>query len=506
MLIAITMVHNEMPLLPLTLANLLIQGVDRILIADHNSTDDTLTWLRCAERADGRITVMAHHTPAWNQEAVISSLARIATALGATWILPFDADEFWIATDPSLRLSDALDSATPSGVEAIAVRLQNFAAPFDCDDFHLSDLPRFTHRFAATAPPFTDDLSAFQHGLRAFASCAYPDKFIVRATPNVLVGAGAHTVPSIIGTVVDEVSQDVRCLHVPLRSRRFIAARIAQGQMIKSSGLPSWWGWQNQMLVSLDPERDLDPIWAVNSYADTGHSAEAATNEVFIPDATLAELYTKLSTHPLMDPTVKSGGPGGEAQHDLSTAWLAITERLMLEEQSSNKERLAALNIAEEERSATIAAHDQLERERAGRMAVERDLDDERAQRLAVERHLDDERAQRVAEVARLGTEMAEHEAQATLMEAEASRQDAQIERLEGSVRTLADRAAARAAADAARAAVDAAAFAQLNWEMDFIKASRGWRALEIMRRPYRLMRRLGRALRHPAPFRRRSP
>jgi hypothetical protein len=41
---------------------------------------------------------------------------------------------------------------------------------------------------------------------------------------------------------------------------------------------------------------------------------------------------------------------------------------------------------------------------------------------------------------------------------------------------------------------------------MDFIKASRGWRALEIMRRPYRQMRRLGRALRHPAPFRRRSP
>jgi hypothetical protein len=55
MLCAIAMVHDEMPLLPLTLANLLDQGVDRVLIAEHNSTDGTLDWLRSAEKMDARI-------------------------------------------------------------------------------------------------------------------------------------------------------------------------------------------------------------------------------------------------------------------------------------------------------------------------------------------------------------------------------------------------------------------------------------------------------------------
>jgi hypothetical protein len=145
----------------------------------------------------------------------------------------------------------------------------------------------------------------------------------------------------------------------------------------------------------------------------------------------------------------------------------------------------------------------------------ERDVEIARLQNGTIERE---------AEAARLLRTVAERESALALLQEQASRQDAQIDRLEGSVRTLADRAAAdaaayaaadaahaaadaaRAAADAARTAADAAAFAQLNWEMDFIKASRGWRALEIMRRPYRQMRRLGRALRHPAPFRRRSP
>ena len=494
MLIAITMVHNEMPLLPLTLANLLSQGVDRILIADHNSTDDTLTWLRCAERADGRITVVAHQNQAFNQAAVISSLARFATVLGATWILPFDADEFWIAADPSLRLSDALDSATPSGVEAIAVTPESFAAPFDCDEFHPADLPRFTHRFAATPPPNTDDLSAFQHGIRAFASCAYPDKLILRATPSVLVGAGAHTVPSIIGTVVDKVSDDVRCLHVPLRSRHFIAARMAHGQVLQSSGYPSWHGWQNQMLVGLDPEQDLDRIWAVNSYADAGHSAIAGTSEVFIADATLADLYNKLSTDPLLDAASPSAGSGEPDPH-LSTSWLAVTEALMVEMEKSHVERVAALSIAEQERSAMIAAaHNQLEAERA----------------------------ERVAEVARLETERAEHEAQATLLEAEVSRrdsqierleaevslQDAQIDRLEGSVRALADEVHVgeiRAAEGEIRAAGDAAALAQLHRDISIITGTKGWRALEKMRRRYRQVRRLGRPLRR-LPFFRRAP
>jgi hypothetical protein len=403
MLYAITMVHNEMPLLPLTLANLLSQGVDRILIADHNSTDGALTWLRAAAKTDERITVFAHHNPALNQAAVISSLARLAAALGATWIVPFDADEFWIAADPSLHLSDVLAAAGRSGVPAIRVKLENFAAPWDCNDFRLTDLSRFTHRFAGSDPvPVTDDLSVYQDGIRAFIACPWPDKLIIRSAPNVLVGPGAHTAPSTIIATEDAVSEHVRCLHLPLRSRRTLEKKAAHGQLLASSGYPKWHGWQSQMLVSIDHGRDLDRIWAANSYPVAGRDASAITNEALLADNTLRDLYIKLSTHPLLHPLAISRASTEEGVDRVSTSWLAVAEALMLEAETPNAERLAALGMVDRERRTAsaecarrLAVERDLESERSLRMRAERELDSERVQRMAAERDLESERSRR---------------------------------------------------------------------------------------------------------------
>jgi SAM-dependent methyltransferase len=107
---------------------------------------------------------------------------------------------------------------------------------------------------------------------------------------------------------------------------------------------------------------------------------------------------------------------------------------------------------------------------------------------------------------AQLQQTVTEREAQATHLEAEVSLQDAQIDRLEGSVRALADEVHAgeiRVAEGEIRAAEDAAALAQLNREISIIKGTKGWRALEKMRRRYRQVRRLGRPLRRLPCFRR---
>ena len=350
--------------------------------------------MRGAERADGRITAIAHRTPAVHQAAVVSSLARMAASLGATWILPFDADELWIATDRSGQLPDALASATERGADAIAVGLENFVAPSDCDESQLSDLPRFCYRIAPTTMESGDDLSPFQTGGRAFISCAYPDKLILRATPHARVGPGAHTAPSVSDTGPPEPSAQVRCLHIPLRSRQSMLAKAAHGRLLRSSGYPSWHGWQQQMLADLEPEGQLDRVWAANSYAGTGDGATTAAGEVLVPDATLGELYAELSGHPLLDPAIAVQGSDGTSDEAASTSWLAITETLMLEAERSDAKRSAALDLAEQTRR---AISDQLERERAQRVGVERDLAYERAQRMGVERELEDERARRMS-------------------------------------------------------------------------------------------------------------
>ncbi len=409
MLIAITMVRNGMPLLPLTLANLLSQGVERVLVAEHNSTDDTLIWLRRAEKADRRITVIVHQTQAFNQAAVISALARMATALGGTWILPFDGDELWIAADRAARLCDVLATPNLSEVEAIAVRLESFAAPCDCQEFHLSDLSRFTHRFATTDPRDGDDLSAFRAGTRAFVSCAYPDKFILRATPTVLVGAGAHSVPSIPAGQVDGVSHDVRCLHVPLRSKRLLDAKMAHGQLLKASGYPEWHGWQSQMLVGLGAEEDLERIWAANSYDSTGRNP-AAPGETFIADNSLAELYSTLSTHPLLNVEAAGGDPAGDSSTELSTSWLGVAERLMLDAESSNEElrnlRVSVLPRLEGEASSLRSQVGSLQAELGSVLATLSSCEAEGASLLAEAESLRTELGSRQAEVVSLLAEV----------------------------------------------------------------------------------------------------
>jgi SAM-dependent methyltransferase len=160
-------------------------------------------------------------------------------------------------------------------------------------------------------------------------------------------------------------------------------------------------------------------------------------------------------------------------------------------------------------------ARGDLARVSADRDDVIRSIEDMTA-RLGEERRTRaDALAERESRVALLQRTVAERESEVALLEAQASRQDAQIERLEGSVRTLANevRAAEIHAAEAERhvaeaeihAAEDARALAQLNWEVGSIKASRGWRALQRLRRRYWQVRRLGRPLRRLPLFRRRS-
>lgn len=129
-------------------------------------------------------------------------------------------------------------------------------------------------------------------------------------------------------------------------------------------------------------------------------------------------------------------------------------------------------------------------------------LDSELAVRHADVECLETAAAEREYEIARLRRAATEREAEVASLKTETSRQDAQIERLEGSVRALMDEVhitGVHAAEDKARAA-------HLSWEVDSIKATRGWRALEKMRHRYRQVRRLGRPLRRLPPFRRPPP
>jgi hypothetical protein len=144
-----------------------------------------------------------------------------------------------------------------------------------------------------------------------------------------------------------------------------------------------------------------------NSYPGTGHEGAAATNEEFIPDRALSDLHIRLSTHPLLDPSVTGGDPAGERGDQTATWWLSVAENLMLEAERTRAERRAALDAADAERAQRVVAEREREIERAHRVAREGELDAERKRRAAVEGKLDSKLERRAAVEAELASEQA---------------------------------------------------------------------------------------------------
>lgn len=97
--VAISMMKDEADVAGHVVAHLLEEGVDRVIIADNMSTDGTRDILEdlCVEH--GEVTVVDDPEVAYMQSEKMSALAEIAGSEGAEWIVPFDADELWLAPD-----------------------------------------------------------------------------------------------------------------------------------------------------------------------------------------------------------------------------------------------------------------------------------------------------------------------------------------------------------------------------------------------------------------------
>jgi glycosyltransferase involved in cell wall biosynthesis len=120
------MVKDEADVIAGTLLHM-ADEVDHLLVADNNSTDGTREIL--AELDDLPLTIIDDPEPAYYQSSKMSALAAHAAEMGAEWIVPFDADELWVAPH---RVSKILASATTSIVTAALTN--HFCTAVDPDD------------------------------------------------------------------------------------------------------------------------------------------------------------------------------------------------------------------------------------------------------------------------------------------------------------------------------------------------------------------------------------
>ena len=234
---AVTMVKNEEDIIGETILNLLAQGIDHVLVADNGSTDDTRgVLLRLAEQHPVHVV----HDPIvdyW-QAVKISHLARAATRMGASWIVPFDGDEVWRGT----------------GGKTIAEVLKSTgAAVLEAGEWVFVPL--------AIAPAGT---YTTRHPYREAEPSSMP-KVAFRASWLARVGMGNHSV-SRPGRVV---SHELRIAHYSYRTPEQILRKASDGaQAAKLAGLPvsMWSQWAD---IAGRDEEDARALMAKMTSSDS---------------------------------------------------------------------------------------------------------------------------------------------------------------------------------------------------------------------------------------------
>ena len=92
----------------------MLTQVDHVIVADNLSTDGTREVLDALP-----ITVIDDPDPAYHQSTKTTALAMRAADLGATWVVPFDADELWYS--PFGRIGDVLTGLGDYAVASAAL-------------------------------------------------------------------------------------------------------------------------------------------------------------------------------------------------------------------------------------------------------------------------------------------------------------------------------------------------------------------------------------------------
>jgi glycosyltransferase involved in cell wall biosynthesis len=207
-------VRDEVDIIGPVVANLLSQGVERVLVAD-NLSDDGTTDVLADMAARSPVTVLSDRLAAYYQAEKMTLLARSAASAGAGWVLPFDADEVWLA--PGTTVASWLAACTADVVQ----------------------VPVFNH-----VPTSGDDQAEPDPLRRLRWRKADPNqlhKVVFRADPRARLQQGNHGVAR-----PGSRCRGLEIRHFPYRSRRQFVRKLRQG---------------SAALVAGDVDRELGKHW-----------------------------------------------------------------------------------------------------------------------------------------------------------------------------------------------------------------------------------------------------
>jgi hypothetical protein len=259
--VGVYLVRNEIDIIELNLRYHLANVLDDAIVVDNGSTDGTLELLA---RLAGELPIVVASEPGgYLQAELVTRMARQASRAGADWLLPIDADEFWIGDGQSMR--NVLE-ATPNDVGALRCEVLNFVQRREELAPTPSSLGTAVMRVAEPASPPERCVELVESGQIGFVEMQYPAKVVSRAAPAISVANGNHGVAGVPGEARD--TSAIVCLHVPLRSRSMLATKIDQGRRVEELGFQPGEFWHSRRWWRLAREGRIDDEWAACSYRD----------------------------------------------------------------------------------------------------------------------------------------------------------------------------------------------------------------------------------------------
>lgn len=219
---AVSMVRDEADVIEGTLRHLADEEIDGFVVADNGSTDGTLEILgrvgaELVERGK-KFILLEDSEVGYYQSRKMTELARRAasSALGAPWIIPFDADEVWYSLG-EFRMGDALRYSKGDWQPA---KLYNHLAT-SLDGLEDPD-PFLAMRWRQREPG------------------ALP-KVAFRWNPDAVIGMGNHDVKGV--TPMSDQSVHLEIRHFPARSpEQFTRKAINGAEAYRATDLPDTFG------------------------------------------------------------------------------------------------------------------------------------------------------------------------------------------------------------------------------------------------------------------------
>ena len=174
-------VRNEVDIIETNLRHHLTTVLDEAIVVDNGSTDGTFELL--VELAEELPVQLASEIGHVYQSGRVTRMARFAAQQGADWVLPIDADEFWVARDVSFR--SVLEEAPPDA-RALFVDVINFVQRRDVLAAHPGVVATMTMRPVDVVGTAEEASRLVQTGAVSWVELPYAPKAVHRAGPRCL--------------------------------------------------------------------------------------------------------------------------------------------------------------------------------------------------------------------------------------------------------------------------------------------------------------------------------